>query len=745
MFAMRRGLAAMAAIATACDTPRIQVAVRPRAREPSRGGRPKKMKLGFANVLHPFHQAPEGARYCFVAGCLAPAKECQAVPTDRATNRTAPVKQARTLAGKGNAVHWCRDHRYAVLESKITKRTKNVGLKVLVGAAVPAIKSGRTTRRRAEAEATNPELVVPCPKAVKVLVSQPEGRPDKRVTAATAGMAVSELRGEGSRGVANVVDRGQLVAFLDRGGVCSTPGCDGRLVPVYYQDKDARSCSFRFCCTNSSAHVEDFDFSSEGGPGRIDRTGATSPVRSLLEAQELFYTFMIAGGRYQDLAALADLQGRRVKPDLPTYKRLLEIWYPALKLTQTGNFDEAVAIVTEQLTKRPEQSMSDGAWDGRNQASNCHVTLLADGLVLDSEDIHKTKVLSRFQQEVLGIEGHNGSSVSMEAKGTRAVMTRTKALGFVPLEHVMDKDSTSLLIGKEVWGDDVNWTFCISHGLTAIYNAFSKLALGQCTVEGTKGWKALCKANAYGSCGKQVLKDGSEGKHCSCHGMPQQHGLPARLRCAASNALLGHFTHAKAAAARAKGDTEYPARAMKEWPVALVDGMAHMFSSDIPEGGTWAMLRGKNITCIPLQNAIMAIIDVKLTKCLPTYLSKPKHGKPTATGHLEGLNGLETLHNPKNAYTGGLEHACRHAKATVHMNQNGMGRARGFPTIQGGVIQPTSVPERGQLAGMVSNATPWKTTLARSLEVATGFGAGDFCGKQAEVLILRNAKKVLRT
>ena len=170
-----------------------------------------------------------------------------------------------------------------------------------------------------------------------------------------------------------------------------------------------------------------------------------------------------------------------------------------------------------------------------------------------------------------------------------------------------------------------------------------------------------------------------------------------------------------------------------------------MFSSDIPEGGTWASLRGKNITCIPLQNAIMAIIDVKLTKCLPTHLSKPKHGKPTATGHLEGLNGLETLHNPKNAYTGGLEHACRHAKATVHVNQNGMGRARGFPTIQGGVIQPTSVPERGQLAGMVSNATPWKTTLARSLEVATGFGAGDFCGRQAEVLILRNAKKVLRT
>ena len=739
MFAMRRGLAAMAAVATASDTSRVQVAVRPRASDPVGRGRPKKNLIGIARLRHA--QAPQAPRCCFVAGCLAPAKDCKLVPADRATNRTAPVKQARKLAHVGTRLHWCRIHRCALFGAK----KKNVPNKVLVGAAVPAINPGPTTRHRAGAEVTNPEGMVPCPKAVKVMVSQPEGRADKRALTATAGIAVSELRGDGSRGAANVVDRDQLVAFLDRGGGCNTQGCDGRLVPVCCQDKDARSCIFRFCCSRSSGHVEDFDFSSEGGPGRIDRTGTTPPVRSLLEAQELFYTFMIAGGLHQDLAALADLQGRMIKPDRPTHQRLLEIWHPALKLVQKGNFDDAVAIVTEDFTKRPEQSMSDGAWDGRNQASNCHVTMLADGLVIDSEDIHKVKVLSRFQQEELGIEGHTGSSVSMEAKGTRAVMTRTKARGVVPLEHTMDKDSTSLLICKEVYGDEVNWTFCISHGLTAMYNAFSKLALGHCSVAGTKGWKQLCKANAFGSCGKQILKDGSEGKHCSCHGMPQQYGLPARLRYAASNTILGHFTHAKAAAARATRDTGYVARALGEWPAVLKAGMAHMFSSDVPEGATWASLRGKRVTCIPLQNAIMAIIDVKLTQCLPTCLSKPKYGKPTATGHLEGLNGLETLHNPKNAYTGGLEHACRHAKATVHMNQNGMGRALGFPTFQDGVIKAIPVPERGQAAGMVSNATPWKMALARSLEQATGFGQGDFCGKQAGVLILRNAKKVLRT
>ena len=454
---------------------------------------------------------------------------------------------------------------------------------------------------------------------------------------------------------------------------------------------------------------------------------------------------MIAGGRYQDLAALSDLQGRRVKPDSATYQRLLEVWHPALKLAQKGDFAEAVDIVTKQLTERPEQSMSDGAWDVRNQASNCHVTLLADGLVLDSEDIHKTKVLSRFQQEQLGIEGHGGSSVSMEAAGTRAVMTRAKARGIIPQEHVMDKDSTSLLIGREIWGNDVNWTFCITHALTQMFNAFSKLALGQCTVAGTKWVKALCKDNAFGSCGKQLLKDGSEGTRSSCHGMPQDYGVPARLRYAVSNSVFGHFTAAKAAEARAKSDTGYSKRAMLEWPAVLKGGMQHMFSSDIPEGGTWGSLRGKRVTCIPYQNAIMTIIHVKLTLCLPTHLSKPKFGKATSTGHLEGLNGLAAQHNRKDGNTEGLEHSARHCKATLHMNQNGMGRSRGFPTIQGGAIVPTPVPERGREGGMITNAVPYKTAIARSLEAATGFGAGDFCGRQAEVLNLRHAKRVLQT
>ena len=55
--------------------------------------------------------------------------------------------------------------------------------------------------------------------------------------------------------------------------------------------------------------------------------------------------------------------------------------------------------------------------------------------------------------------------------------------------------------------------------------------------------KALCQDNAFGSCDKQILKDGSEGTWSPCHGMPQDHGVPARLRCAVSNAVFGHFTH----------------------------------------------------------------------------------------------------------------------------------------------------------------------------------------------------------
>ena len=75
--------------------------------------------------------------------------------------------------------------------------------------------------------------------------------------------------------------------------------------------------------------------------------------------------------------------------------------------------------------------------------------------------------------------------------------------------------------------------------------------------------------------------------------------LPARLRHAASNITLDHFTHAKAAAARATRDTGHVARALGEWPAVLKAGMAHVFSSKIPEGATWASLRGKRVTCIP--------------------------------------------------------------------------------------------------------------------------------------------------
>ena len=278
-----------------------------------------------------------------------------------------------------------------------------------------------------------------------------------------------------------------------------------------------------------------------------------------------------------------------------------------------------------------------------------------------------------------------------------------------------------------------------------MFNAFSKLALGQCTVKGTKGWKALCACNAFGSCGRRILKDGSEGVLSTCHGMPQDCGVPARLRHAVSNVLFGHFTPAKAAEARAKGDAGHVERAMDEWPTVLTEGMAHMFSSDVPEGGTWGSLRGKNVTCVPLQNAVMTIIDVKLTSCLRTHLSKPKHGKATSTGHLEGLNGLAAQHNPKDGNTKGLEHSARHCKAALHMNQNGMGRSRGFPTIQAGVIVPAPVPERGREGGMITNAVPHKTAIARSLEAATGFGQGDFCSGQADLLVLRNAKRVLQT
>ena len=56
--------------------------------------------------------------------------------------------------------------------------------------------------------------------------------------------------------------------------------------------------------------------------------------------------------------------------------------------------------------------------------------------------------LTQFQQEERRIEGHGGSSVSMEAVGTRAFVTRAKARGVIPQEHVVDKDSTALLVGS---------------------------------------------------------------------------------------------------------------------------------------------------------------------------------------------------------------------------------------------------------------------------------------------------------
>ena len=62
---------------------------------------------------------------------------------------------------------------------------------------------------------------------------------------------------------------------------------------------------------------------------------------------------------------------------------------------------------------------------------------------------------------------------------------------------------------------------------------------------------------------------------------------------------------AKAAKARAKGDTGHIKRSMLGWPAVLKGGTKHVFSSDIPEGGTWGSPRGKNVTCIPHQNAIM--------------------------------------------------------------------------------------------------------------------------------------------
>ena len=210
MFALRRGLAGLV---TMTAVARIEVDVRPRAAL-STAGRPKKQvrRQGFAKTLV---EGVAPGRYCFVKGCLAPPKKCRLVPTDRDTIRLLPVKKARALAGEGVFVRWCREHRYALADSK----KKYVPKPKVAAPSAPT--PGPTTRRRAEAVAlsdtVNPEVVVPRPKAIKALVSQPEGRPDKRVTTATAGIAVSELRGIGSRGATNVVDRGQLVAFIDRG------------------------------------------------------------------------------------------------------------------------------------------------------------------------------------------------------------------------------------------------------------------------------------------------------------------------------------------------------------------------------------------------------------------------------------------------------------------------------------------------------------------------------------------------
>ena len=215
-------------------------------------------------------------RHCFVKGCLAPPKKCYLVPTDRDTIRLLPVKKTRALAGEGVVVRWCRDHRCALADSKI----KHVPKPKVAAPSAPT--PGPTTRRRAEAVAlsdtVNPEVVVPRPKAIKVAVSQPEGKPDKRVVTATAGVPVPDVRGGRSRGATNVVDRGQLVVLVDRGGACNTPGCEGRLLPAWCQDKDARSCIFRFVVRKAPGMSKSFlrkvAPAGSTGPGPRHRRGA---------------------------------------------------------------------------------------------------------------------------------------------------------------------------------------------------------------------------------------------------------------------------------------------------------------------------------------------------------------------------------------------------------------------------------------------------------------------------------------